>query len=81
MGNVYDIWSGEPVKVKKTPPKRAVIRIIESLYQRRHQIDEIVVITVEKGTLNYAGGAAADNEYSLRSMIRWAEDTLIDNEF
>lgn len=81
MSNVYDIWSGEPVKIKKTAPRNTVVNMIESLYQRRNQFDEIMIVFVEKGTNSYGGCMSVASEYSGRSMVRWMEDMVaLDDE-
>jgi len=74
VNNVFDISTGEPVKAKKTRPRRAVLQLTGMLSQREDQIDELMFAYVEKGTLEIKYGVATHNEFSSRSLLSYLED-------
>lgn len=74
MSNVYDFKTGEPVKAKKTKPQRHVVTLLGSLHQRQEQIQEIMVIYVEKTTGEMKIGMCIEDDYSARALVSYLED-------
>lgn len=59
MSNVIDFCTGEPIRPRSLPKRKAVQEVIDGLSQRKHQISDIVVGYFEKSTGQFRFSCAA----------------------
>jgi len=68
MGDVHDFRTGEIIKLKRIPKRCATRDLIESLYQRRHQIDDIILIYNDKVNGVASFGMSCKNDLDRRIL-------------
>lgn len=68
MGDVHDFQTGEKLETVRIPRRSDTRELIESLYQRRHQIDDIIVIYNEKVTGIAGFGMACTDDLDRRIL-------------
>jgi hypothetical protein len=76
MGEVIDFDTGLPVKVGRVKRRRDTINIIESLYQRRHQVEDIVFIATNKLNLLPIVGCSA-KDIDRRILWTYLNDYMV----
>jgi hypothetical protein len=78
MGEVVDFMTGEPVKVGRIARRKDTVNIIESLYQRRHQIDDLIVIYNHKIDGQAGFGMACREDINRRILWTYFNDYMRD---
>lgn len=76
MGEVIDFHSGEPVKIGRIPKRKSTQNLIESLYQRRHQIDDIIVIYNDKVCGTQGFGISCQDDINRRILHSFFNDYM-----
>jgi len=76
MGEVVDFSTGKPVKVGKIPRRRDTVTLIESLYQRRHQIEDMVFITTNKVNWTPVIGNSCKDDLDRRILWTFMQDYM-----
>lgn len=68
MSNVIDFRTGEPIQYRAPAKRKPTQETIESIYQRRHQIDDIVIGYFEKGTGQFRFALSCREDLNLRLL-------------
>jgi len=76
MGDVHDFETGEIIKITRIPKRSDTRELIEALYQRRHQIDDIIVIYNEKVTGVAGFGMACQDDLNRRILHSFFNDYM-----
>lgn len=74
MSNIIDIHTKTPIKYKPPKRQRATSNLIEGIYQRRYQIDDIVVGYFEKSTGQFRFGCTGRDPFVVRQLRQAVDD-------
>jgi hypothetical protein len=81
MGVVVDFITGKPVSSCEIPDSVDSTTLIESLYQRRHQIEDIVFITTNKINWSPTIGNSCLEDSHRRVLWTLLQDYMISYSF
>jgi hypothetical protein len=76
MGEVVDFNTGEVIKVGRVPKRKDTANLIESLYQRRHQIGDVIIIYNDKLHGHIGFGMACKEDLDRRILYSFLEDYM-----
>jgi hypothetical protein len=73
--NVFDIMTGEPVEGYKPQPRQEACMIAEMMFQRRSQIQDMIVIWIENDPLqSIKWGCTPMSEIEMMGLIEFLRD-------
>lgn len=78
MGDVYDFYSGEKVNIKPSKVKREAVNVINSVHQRKNQIEDIMIIFIEKNTGRPVFLSACQSDWDRRALYTYFIDYMSD---
>lgn len=76
MGDVYDFNTGQKVIIKRIPKRKDTVTLIESLYQRRHQISDLIIIYNDKIHGQVGFGLACKEDMDRRILHSYLNDYM-----
>lgn len=76
MGEIVDFHTGKTIKITRIPKRKDTANLLESLYQRRNQIGDIIVIYNDKVHGQVGFGMACKDDLDRRILYSFLTDYM-----